>query len=227
MNLGQLQRLLTANLGGEAATDLHTAEDRLAALNQAYADISLDEEIGQSSVPIAFLSGQASVAFPLTGYMISPDGVTLDGHKLLQINIEDLIQMRGNNESGTPRYYAQDTERALTPIEVYPTPNAGGTLIANVILRPTPLQVDADIPWGGRYETFHGLIAMRAAHILYRQKPANQANMQASRFWLSEYDRERSRLSRMIRREEGGRTTLNIRSPSSTRRRRSGGWRDE
>ena len=225
MNYGEIRKQLIANMGGESATDVHSEEDRTRAIHQAYMDITLDEEIGQAQVQVAIAPGANFLALP-PSIMVSPDGIELRSIKLIQINISDMkaLQEEAVNP-GVPIYFAVDTERPDGLVHLYPASNGIYTLNINILSQPTPMSLDTDQPWGGRYLTFHNLIPMRAAHFLYREKGGSQEAMQASRFWLSEYDRERKRLSRLIDREEGGVTVLHFRTKPTRGRRR--GWMDE
>lgn len=228
MDYGEIKAALTANLGGESATDLHPQEARVRAIQQAYRDITLDQEIGQGSMTLSLPALSTAINVPVASIMISPDGITNSrGFKLAEINIEDLTALKGNNLelTGDASYYALDTERGGF-LQFFPRSPYPQTLTVNYLANPSPMTQDSDRPWGGRYETFHNLIPLKAAQFLYREKGLTQEDMQASRFWLSEYEREVARLKRFIRREEGGMTQLRIAtSPRSNRRRK--GWWDE
>lgn len=226
MNLAQIKKQLTANMGGESATDLHGEEDRLRAINQAYADISFDERVGQSSVTLPLIAGASTLSLPGSAVMIAPDGITTAHGKLLQVGYDDILRMQSeSSERGETAYWATDPERAGTFIHFYPASIGTLSLRVNFLSIATPMSLDTDQPWGGQYPHFHKLIPMRAAMQMYREKGAGQENMAASRFWLSEYEREKAALVRQIRNESGQTTVLRIASKLPTRKRNS--WRDE
>lgn len=226
MNLSDIKKQLSANLGGETATDLHSTEDRLRAINQAYKDITLEQEIGQGTLPVTLPVAQSTLAIPGQSIMIGHDGITTLTGKLIQVGYEELSMMRN---TGTPphttAYWAIDSARNGTVIEFWPAPRVSTLLRINYLSAATPMTLDTDQPWGGRYEQHHDLIPMLAASRLFREKGSGQEDMQASRFWLSEYEREAEKLTRVRRREHGGRTALVLHSGGKVSKRR--GWRDE
>lgn len=221
MNLTQLKANLSANLGGESATDLHTADDRLRALNQAYQDISLDLEIGEIKVTLPILVG-ATYEIP-SGFTVTDEGVVdaVTGLKLARVAKEDIESLRAKNPgvTGQPLYYAINNDNIVHTIEFFPQGSAHA-LTVGTIMQVGNFASESVEPWAGRHPEFHNLIPLRAAHILYREKGLDEAAMRASRFWLSEYDREKERLARKIRRESDGPTVFGVRLPSTRRRHR-------
>lgn len=92
---------------------------------------------------------------------------------------------RGWSATGTPRALIVD-EGALGAgvVALWPNPGAGQTLSLYAYTDGGSLTDDTSIPWGGRYDTYHDVIAYHAAHALSANRGASGA---AEPTWWQRY----------------------------------------
>lgn len=120
--------------------------------------------------------------------------------------------------SGTPRMLIVD-EATFGPgtARLYPVPADGETITIQAFLDGGDLVSDSDIPWGGRYDAYHDVIAYHAAHHLITRTGRSGSNDPT---WFQRYQ---DRLENLRDRGSAGSLTLTPRLQNPIHRPRWGG----
>lgn len=120
--------------------------------------------------------------------------------------------------NGTPNMLIVD-EAMFGPgaARLYPVPGDGELITLQAFLDGGDLLSDSDIPWGGRYDAYHDVIAYHAAHHLITRTGRSGSNDPT---WFQRYQ---DRLENLRDRGSAGSLTLTPRLHNPIRRARWGG----
>lgn len=129
------------------------------------------------------------------------------------------LDARGPAATGAPRALIVD-ESVLGPgvVGVWPSPGAGVSVTLMAFVDGGALTADADIPWGGRYDTYHDVIALHAAHQLASWGGASAAREPV---WMQRYQ---MRMDELRDRGSAGALMSETRMTGALSRPRRGGW---
>jgi hypothetical protein len=144
-----LQNTVIGRLRLHSTNDLQKVKD---AINQVYAEISVECEAVQNSATMTLTVNEASYLMPpevmrIKVMHLTPAGSTNYNHPMYPVSLEQILEWRSGGisgqGSGQPSHYAHIGYQQL---EVYPTPNSADTITIYYVGLPTALGANGDIP---------------------------------------------------------------------------------
>ena len=105
------------------------------------------------------------------------NGVPLQRIDLSDLMMRDPLALTTSSQGGPTTHYVYEESLTIgggaNNIGLWPA--SAGTLTLTYVARPTALVLDTDVPWNGKYETFHEIIAMDAANALQIEQGSSAA----------------------------------------------------
>ena len=164
----------------EASTDVFPDELINSKLERAQGDLCA--RWGLIQIPASLPFSGPFVLMPAPFIHPGEDKPKVDGRALQRIDLNDLLMrdplaLTSSSRGGPTTHYVYEESLALNgnanTIGLWPV--SVGTLSLTYVARAAVMTLDTDVPWNGKYETFHELIAMTVANALQIEQGSSAA----------------------------------------------------
>lgn len=179
MQLSELRAQVRRHLA-EASTDVFPDPLIDLKLNRAQGDLCGRWALIQT--PASFAFSGPFLTMPINFIHPGEDKPKVNGVPLQRIDLSDLMMrdplaLTSSSQGGTTTHYVYEESLALNgnanTIGLWPV--SVGTLSLTYVSRPNYMTADTDVPWNGKYEAFHEIIAMSVANTLQVEQGSSAA----------------------------------------------------
>ncbi len=146
------------------------------------AQVDLAGHYALLQVPALLLFNGTFLSLPSDFIHFGDDRPKINGIELRRIDLNDLLMqdplaLTAGSQGGGPRAYVYEESLALNgslnTMGLWPA--GSGYVSFTYAAKPLAMTADTSVPWNGKYEPFHELIAMYAANVLQIEQGASAA----------------------------------------------------